>query len=568
MKYLLLPITVPTLIINFLCLNANSYENLPLELKWHISSYLPEDSLIKMLGVNTEIKHETENYIKSRYAADHFSINNTEGEQSSCLQDHVSYQAIKKACEIAGDIEISLIPFPQFIRYRIGISFLEGLNAENRLRLRLKYLKFIKANKLDIKGDNNLLSRWIREGKARLKKTLTPLSFAEAKQLTKLFLQSGQNFDITSLLSPWMSHNISEMLPEAQYFFFKIGDAPSAMGLFAEEKSGKIYLKPWRRYHIIKALALSKGAGKLEYKAKFQIGKILSHLESIESGKLSEKTYLLPSLDFSTELTKWGQYGKRTFVNNDQITNYYKNFIINPYHNVSISNFQAIIVDEDINISPNSNLTVKGNYLKIKGNIELGQGSQLNINAAFVRIEGTIKGEGELVLKGEKIAFDDKRLRESFVSWEWLKAAAEENRKAQYKIAKMYLKGKAEEADIKDIGQAHEWLKKSALQGYAKAQNQLAYLYFIGDINIDRHTREEKALFWWSKAAVQHKPSVLAQYNLGVMYEQGRAGLPKEESDQQALLWYKMAANQGLAIAQNNLKVMHEQGRVGILPQV
>ena len=48
-----------------------------------------------------------------------------------------------------------------------------------------------------------------------------------------------------------------------------------------------------------------------------------------------------------------------------------------------------------------------------------------------------------------------------------------------------------------------------------------------------------------------------AQYNLGVMYDNG-AGVP--EDDAAAVRWYRLAAEQGLARAQNNLGVMYDNG--------
>ena len=49
----------------------------------------------------------------------------------------------------------------------------------------------------------------------------------------------------------------------------------------------------------------------------------------------------------------------------------------------------------------------------------------------------------------------------------------------------------------------------------------------------------------------------MAQYNLGVMYENGR-GVP--QNDAEAVKWYRKAAEQGLASAQNNLGVMYANG--------
>ena len=49
-----------------------------------------------------------------------------------------------------------------------------------------------------------------------------------------------------------------------------------------------------------------------------------------------------------------------------------------------------------------------------------------------------------------------------------------------------------------------------------------------------------------------------AQYNLGVMYEEGRG---VQQDYQQAAAWYEKAANQGYVQAQNNLGVWYEAER-------
>ena len=48
-----------------------------------------------------------------------------------------------------------------------------------------------------------------------------------------------------------------------------------------------------------------------------------------------------------------------------------------------------------------------------------------------------------------------------------------------------------------------------------------------------------------------------AQYNLGVMYDEGR-GVAKDDAE--AVRWYRKAADQGMASAQYNLGVMYDEG--------
>ena len=51
---------------------------------------------------------------------------------------------------------------------------------------------------------------------------------------------------------------------------------------------------------------------------------------------------------------------------------------------------------------------------------------------------------------------------------------------------------------------------------------------------------------------------VVAQYNLGVMYDRGQ-GVPQDYAE--AMRWYRLAADQGYADAQLNLGIMYEYGR-------
>ena len=64
---------------------------------------------------------------------------------------------------------------------------------------------------------------------------------------------------------------------------------------------------------------------------------------------------------------------------------------------------------------------------------------------------------------------------------------------------------------------------------------------------------------WYRLAAEQGLAS--AQYNLGVMYDNG-AGVLKDNAE--AARWYRLAAEQGDADAQSNLGVMYANGE-GVL---
>ena len=64
------------------------------------------------------------------------------------------------------------------------------------------------------------------------------------------------------------------------------------------------------------------------------------------------------------------------------------------------------------------------------------------------------------------------------------------------------------------------------------------------------------AVSWYRKAADQGNAD--AQYNLGVMYDQGQ-GVPQDYAA--AVSWFRKAADQGYAHAQFNLGLMYDEGQ-------
>ena len=92
-----------------------------------------------------------------------------------------------------------------------------------------------------------------------------------------------------------------------------------------------------------------------------------------------------------------------------------------------------------------------------------------------------------------------------------------------------------------------------AIGGDASAQYNLGVMY---DNGTGVPKDEQQAVFWYRKAAEQGHAS--AQYNLGVMYDKGR-GVAKD--DQQAVFWYRKAAEQGVASAQGNLGSIYANGQ-------
>ena len=65
-----------------------------------------------------------------------------------------------------------------------------------------------------------------------------------------------------------------------------------------------------------------------------------------------------------------------------------------------------------------------------------------------------------------------------------------------------------------------------------------------------------KAVEWYQKAALQGKAD--AQYNLGIMYEQGKG---VKQDSVEAIKWWQKAVAQGLAPAQYALGNMYAHGR-------
>ena len=101
--------------------------------------------------------------------------------------------------------------------------------------------------------------------------------------------------------------------------------------------------------------------------------------------------------------------------------------------------------------------------------------------------------------------------------------------------------------------EAMNWWVIAAKQGNADAQYNLGVMYDNGR-GVPQDYKE--AAKWYQLAAMQGHAS--AQHNLGVMYEVGR-GIPQDDSE--AVRLYQLAANQGNASAQLNLGYMYAHGR-------
>ncbi len=104
-----------------------------------------------------------------------------------------------------------------------------------------------------------------------------------------------------------------------------------------------------------------------------------------------------------------------------------------------------------------------------------------------------------------------------------------------------------------DYRTAFTGFKKLAEQGNASAQYNLGLMYDQGQ-GVPKD--EQQAVVWFRKAAEQGDAH--AQHNLGVMYATGR-GVSKDEK--QAVVWYRKAAEKGDAGAQFLLATMYGNGQ-------
>lgn len=103
---------------------------------------------------------------------------------------------------------------------------------------------------------------------------------------------------------------------------------------------------------------------------------------------------------------------------------------------------------------------------------------------------------------------------------------------AQYYVAHMYEKG---DGVAKDAGRTLEWYRRSAEQGYARAQYKLAIGYAQGWPGLAKD--EDEARQWLLKAAAGGSSS--AQRVLGNAYERGELGFARDPD--RARYWLERA---------------------------
>ncbi len=117
--------------------------------------------------------------------------------------------------------------------------------------------------------------------------------------------------------------------------------------------------------------------------------------------------------------------------------------------------------------------------------------------------------------------------------------------RAQFKLGLMYADGKGVEEDLtknERMEKATYWYKKAAEQGHAAAQNNLALIY-IEEIQESELSERESKIFGEKAARLYFQAAqqdlYIAQYNIGLGFEQGSNGLPQDNTE--AYYWYGLA---------------------------
>ncbi len=105
----------------------------------------------------------------------------------------------------------------------------------------------------------------------------------------------------------------------------------------------------------------------------------------------------------------------------------------------------------------------------------------------------------------------------------------------------------------KDPTEAARWFRKSADQGFAPAEDNLAAAYRLPASGVPQDLPE--ALKLYRAAADQLDP--IGLYNLGTMYEHGE-GVPASITE--AAKWYRSGAEQGDSTAQARIGNMYASG--------
>jgi enhanced entry protein EnhC len=128
----------------------------------------------------------------------------------------------------------------------------------------------------------------------------------------------------------------------------------------------------------------------------------------------------------------------------------------------------------------------------------------------------------------------------------YLKAAKENDRKAQYLLGNLYLLGKLGRPDP---NMATQWYEEAASNGYVPAYLALGFIAegFQHDY--------EKAGTWYQRAA--RSDSGIGQFNLALIYDYGKGG---KSNPEKAVKWYEKAAINNITGAKINLAKKYLNG--------
>ena len=137
---------------------------------------------------------------------------------------------------------------------------------------------------------------------------------------------------------------------------------------------------------------------------------------------------------------------------------------------------------------------------------------------------------------------------EKAVLW-YRKSADQGYADAQNALAFRYYKG---EGVQKDFTEAVKWWQKAAEQGNSTSQCYLAWRYYLGE-GVEKNLEESTK--WWLKAAEQGNSE--AQFKLGNNYSNGEG---VEKNPVEAAKWWLKAAEQGDASAQCNIGWAYQYG--------
>ncbi|KAF9353400.1 hypothetical protein BGX26_008841 [Mortierella sp. AD094] len=174
------------------------------------------------------------------------------------------------------------------------------------------------------------------------------------------------------------------------------------------------------------------------------------------------------------------------------------------------------------------------------------------ILAAYQGCHKSQCGLGDMYYDGKGVAQDyDTALTCSVVADWYRKSASQGYIKAQYKLGSLLSGG--ESMKLHSYKEAFGWFLQAAYQGCAKSQYSIGFMYDSGKVVLLDYP---KAVEWFRKAASQgYAP---AQSSLGLKYQNGQGVAQNYEI---AVEWFLMAADQGHATAQYKLGSMYELGQ-------